>query len=75
MSDHSDLADERDTEADDMERENERLQEGVDEAKQTLRSANADSLIPAAEDEPGAGGGEEPEGGDDEPETDYPAKR
>ncbi len=64
MNDHSDLADQRDGEADGMEREGDRLQEGVDDAKQRLQSANADELIPSAADEPG--GGDD----DDEGETD-----
>jgi len=55
MSDHRELADQRDNEADRMERESERVAEGADESRSKLRAAQGDQLIPEAmgEDDPG----------------------
>ncbi len=55
MSDHRELADQRDEEADGLERESERVGEGVEAAKQAVDTADAESMIPSAmgEDDPG----------------------
>ena len=81
MSDHGELSDQRDGEADAMEREGERVREGADAARDALKKAYADAAIPEpmGEDDPGRLGNapDKPEehAGGDQPETDYPAKR
>ena len=46
MEDHRELADQRDEEADKLERENERIGEGIDDARQAVDSAHGDELVP-----------------------------
>ncbi|MGI8624747.1 MAG: hypothetical protein ACR2NB_14995 [Solirubrobacteraceae bacterium] len=55
MNDHEELADQREAEADRLERENEHVGEGADAARDAHAKANADSMIPEAlgEDDPG----------------------
>lgn len=81
MSDHDELADQREQEADRLERENERVGEGADAARHALQQAQKDELIPAAmgADEPARGSkpDEDPEKPSEpgEPEAEYPSKR
>lgn len=55
MSDHGELADQREDEADGMERDSELVGEGADSARDALSKAQADELIPEplGEDDPG----------------------
>ena len=65
MSDHEQLADEQEREADGLEQESERLGSEIDEAKRTAKKAEDDPFIATpVEEDPDDGG----------PEADYPTK-
>lgn len=48
MSDHEDLADKRDAEADELEDDAERLAEHAEEAREAQQRAESDALVPEA---------------------------
>ncbi len=79
MSDHSELADQREQELDKLERENERIGEGADDARDALERSHKDELVPEAlgEDDPAHGNkpGEDPEEPTkaEQPEAEYPS--
>lgn len=81
MTDHDELADQREQEADKLERENERVGEGADAARDALQRAQRDELVPEAmgADDPAHGSrpDEDPEEPTEaeEPEAEYPSKR
>ena len=65
MSDHEQLADQQEREADALEDESARLESQIDEAKRTVKRAEDDAFIATpTEDDPDDGG----------PEADYPTK-
>ncbi len=69
MSDHEQLHEQREHEADALERENERLGEHVEEAKDANAALESDELIATPiRDE------DEDDGEDPPPEAEYPAK-
>jgi hypothetical protein len=74
MTDHEELADQREAEADEMEQETDRLDQQVDDAKGKVKDMYNDPVIA----EPGGfgtdDGTESPDGAVDESETDDPAK-
>ena len=65
MSDHEQLADRREGEADELADANEALDEHIDDAKRATQRAADDPLIPTPAEDADEGG----------PEADYPAKR
>ena len=81
MTDHDELAEQREQEADELERDSERVGEGADQARHALAQAQKDELIPEAmgADDPAHGSkpGEDPEEPTqaEEPEAEYPSKR
>lgn len=65
MSEHEELHEQREREADELERDNERLGEDIEAAKAANERLESDALIATPDDEKG----EEPP-----PEAEYPAK-
>ena len=71
MSDHEQLGEKAEAEANYLEEGVDRLAEKVEGAKEGLSEAQQDTLIP----EPSALADEDDADDDDEPEADYPSKR
>jgi hypothetical protein len=70
MTEHEQLHEQREQEADDLERESERLGEHVAEARKANEKLESDDFVATpADDEPGADDEEDPP-----PEAEYPAK-
>jgi hypothetical protein len=72
MSDHNELADQREEEADKLERESERIGEGTDAARDAVKRSQQDELVPAplGEDDPARREGERVPGDDAPPAED-----